>query len=286
MTPTETAPLKEQAPAKLNLCLHVTGQRADGYHLLDSLVAFTEAGDDVTVTPATGLTLSLDGPFAGALSSEAENLVLRAARLLDPNRGAHVHLHKALPVAAGIGGGSSDAAATLRALSRLWDMPLPDAARLLALGADVPACLHPGLLRMGGIGQDLTRLGALPPLPLLLVNPGVALSTPQVFGGLAQKTNPPMDTAMPLPSDTDAWLPWLARQRNDLTAPAIAAQPVIGRVLAALAAGPGARLARMSGSGATCFAIFAHTAHRDLAAETLRAAHPDWWIMPTHLRSG
>jgi 4-diphosphocytidyl-2-C-methyl-D-erythritol kinase len=286
MTPTEAAPLTEPAPAKLNLCLHVTGQRADGYHLLDSLVAFAGAGDSVTVAPAARLTLSIDGPFADALSSEAENLVLRAARLLDPDRGAHVHLHKALPVAAGIGGGSSDAAATLRALSRLWDRPLPDAARLLALGADVPACLHPGLLRMGGIGQDLTRLGALRPLPLLLVNPGGALSTPQVFGGLAQKTNPPMDAAMPSPSDTDAWLAWLARQRNDLTAPAIAAQPVIGHVLDALAARPGVGLARMSGSGATCFAIFAQRAHRDAAADSLRAAHPDWWVMPTHLRSG
>jgi len=286
MTPTEAAPLTEPAPAKLNLCLHVTGQRADGYHLLDSLLAFTEAGDDVTVAPATGLTLSLGGPFAGALSSTAENLVLRAARVLDPDRGARLHLHKALPVAAGIGGGSSDAAATLRGLSRLWDMPLPDVGRLLALGADVPACLHPGLLRMGGIGQDLTRLGALPPLPLLLVNPGVALSTPQVFGGLARKTNPPMDAAMPAPADTDAWLAWLAWQRNDLTAPAIAAQPVIGRVLEALAVRQGARLVRMSGSGATCFAVFTQAAHRDAAADSLRAAHPDWWIMPTHLRSG
>ena len=286
MTPIETAPLTEQAPAKLNLCLHVTGQRADGYHLLDSLVAFTEVGDSVTVTTAPRLTLSLDGPFADALSSTAENLVLRAARVLDPDRGAHVHLHKALPVAAGIGGGSSDAAATLRALSRLWDRPLPDATRLLALGADVPACLHPGLLRMGGIGQDLTRLGARPPLPMLLVNPGVALSTPQVFGGLAQKTNPPMDDPIPAPADTDAWLAWLARQRNDLAAPAIAAQPVIGRVLEALATRPGARLARMSGSGATCFALFAQRAHRDAAAHSLRAAYPDWWIMPTHLRSG
>ena len=229
MTPTEAASLTEPAPAKLNLCLHVTGQRADGYHLLDSLVAFTAVGDRVTVTPAARLTLSIDGPFAAGLSSEAENLVLRAARLLDPDRGAHVQLHKALPVAAGIGGGSSDAAATLRGLSRLWDRPLPDATRLLALGADVPVCLHPGLLRMGGIGQDLTRLGAPPPLPLLLANPGVALSTPQVFGGLAQRTNPPMEDPMPAPANTDAWLAWLARQRNDLTAPAIAAQPVIGQ---------------------------------------------------------
>jgi 4-diphosphocytidyl-2-C-methyl-D-erythritol kinase len=285
MTPTEAASSTEPAPAKLNLCLHVTGQRADGYHLLDSLVAFTEVGDRVTVTPAARLTLSLDGPFAAGLPSEAENLVLRAARVLDPDRGAHVHLHKALPVAAGIGGGSSDAAATLRALSRLWDMPLPDTTRLLALGADVPACLYPGLLRMGGIGQDLTRLGDLPSLPLLLVNPGVALSTPQVFGGLAQKTNPPMDAPMPPPADTGTWLAWLARQRNDLTAPAIAAQPVIGTVLEALAARPGARLARMSGSGATCFAVFAQVAQRDAAADSLRAAHPDWWIVPTHLRS-
>ncbi len=281
MRPTETAPLTEPAPAKLNLCLHVTGQRADGYHLLDSLVAFTSVGDHVTATPAERLTLSIDGPFAPGLSSAAENLVLRAARLLDPDRGAHLRLHKALPVAAGIGGGSADAAATLRVLSRLWDLPLPDPASVLGLGADVPACLHPGLLRMRGIGQDLTRLGDLPSLPLLLVNPGVALSTPAVFDGLETKTNPPVDDAMPAPTETEAWVGWLVRQRNDLAAPAIAAQPVIGRVLDALAARPGARLARMSGSGATCFAIFADPAQRDAATEALRAAQPDWWIMPT-----
>uniref|UniRef100_UPI00386F7207 4-(cytidine 5'-diphospho)-2-C-methyl-D-erythritol kinase n=1 Tax=Salibaculum sp. TaxID=2855480 RepID=UPI00386F7207 len=285
MTPTEAAPLTELAPAKLNLCLHVTGQRADGYHLLDSLVAFTEVGDRVTVTPADRLSLSIEGPFAAGLSSESENLVLRAARLLDPQRGAHIHLHKALPVAAGIGGGSADAAATLRALSRLWERPLPEAAQTLALGADVPACLTPGLFRMRGIGQELARLQDPSPLPLLLVNPGVAVSTPGIFGALAPKTNAQMDDAMPASSDTAAWVAWLARQRNDLTAPAIAEEPVIGRVLEALSVLPGVRLARMSGSGATCFALFAETARRDAAAESLHRAHPGWWVMATSLRS-
>ncbi|NBD30313.1 MAG: 4-(cytidine 5'-diphospho)-2-C-methyl-D-erythritol kinase [Alphaproteobacteria bacterium] len=266
------------APAKLNLCMHVTGQRPDGYHTLDSLVMFAATGDTITATHADDLSLTMDGPFADGLSVEADNLVLRAARLLNPDRGARIHLHKALPVAAGLGGGSSDAAAALRALATLWDMPLPSTAEVLPLGADVPVCLNPELLRMEGIGEVLTSFGPAPMLDVVLVNPGVALSTPTVFGGLAQKENPPLTAEMPDPFEIDAWVGWLSGQRNDLQAPAVAAAPVIGTVQEVLNAQPGSRLVRMSGSGATCFGIFEDVATRDAAVAAIRAAHPDWWV--------
>lgn len=278
---TANATITEAAPAKINLTLHVTGQREDGYHLLDSLVVFTQMGDVITVSPADDLTLTIDGKFGSALSATADNLVLRAARSFDSPKGAAITLTKNLPVASGIGGGSADAAATLRALSRLWGVAMPDLAAQLALGADVPVCLSSTLTRMRGIGEEITRLGPAPDLPMLLVNPNVAVSTPAVFKGLASKVNPAMEDPMPAAGETRQWLSWLVAQRNDLERPATDIAPEISQTLTALAQSDGCALARMSGSGATCFAIFEDKAGCSQACATLKQAHPDWWIVQT-----
>ncbi|OYV41708.1 MAG: 4-(cytidine 5'-diphospho)-2-C-methyl-D-erythritol kinase [Acidocella sp. 20-61-6] len=240
--------LSRFAPAKVNLFLHVTGKRADGYHLLDSLAVFPAVGDQVTVADAAALTLSLGGRFGAVLQAEADNLLLRAARLLAPEGTATLHLEKNLPVASGIGGGSADAAAALRLLARLWGVPGDLAPLALALGADVPVCLRCVPARMGGIGEVLTSAPRLPRLGMVLVNPGVAVSTPAVFHARQGGFTPP--AVLPEAwADVDAMVANLAEQTNDLQAAAIGVQPVIGEVLAVLRALPGARLARMSGSG-------------------------------------
>ncbi|HQT45697.1 MAG TPA: 4-(cytidine 5'-diphospho)-2-C-methyl-D-erythritol kinase [Acidocella sp.] len=266
--------LSRFAPAKVNLFLHVTGKRADGYHLLDSLAVFPAVGDQVTVADAAALTLSLGGRFGAVLQAEADNLLLRAARLLAPEGTATLHLEKNLPVASGIGGGSADAAAALRLLARLWGVPGDLAPLALALGADVPVCLRCVPARMGGIGEVLTSAPRLPRLGMVLVNPGVAVSTPAVFHARQGGFTPP--AVLPEAwADVDAMVANLAEQTNDLQAAAIGVQPVIGEVLAVLRALPGARLARMSGSGATCFAIFdSPEAAADAAAQI---TPPDWW---------
>lgn len=260
------------APAKVNLALHVTGQRPDGYHLLDSLVVFAGVGDTITAAPADSLSLAIDGPEAGGLTAEPDNLVLRAARFLSPDLGASLRLTKRLPVSSGIGGGSADAAATLRALSTLWSIPLPTPASTAALGADVPVCLHGEACRMQGIGDRLTPVPPLPPLDIVLVNPRVAVPTPDIFKGLARKDNPPLS---PPPSDSAAFPVWLSAQRNDLAPPAIARAPEIAQVLSALAALAPIHHA-MSGSGATCYALFPQGAAQDALA-SIRTTHPDWW---------
>ncbi len=267
------------APAKINLTLHVTGQRADGYHLLDSLVAFCDVGDVIRVRPAKDLSLTVTGPRAAGVPGDGSNLVLRAAQLLrSAGRGADICLEKHLPAAAGIGGGSSDAAASLRALAQLWGVDLPSEDRLLALGADVPVCMVPGAWRMQGVGEKLTRLPALPACDILLVNPGVSLSTPTVFGGLTSRRNAPMPEHLPRWASAAELCDWLAGQRNDLQEPAVAAAPEIGTVLEALRSS-GALYAAMSGSGATCFALFEPgSAQTQKAAEALGAAHPQWWV--------
>ncbi|MCF4165120.1 4-(cytidine 5'-diphospho)-2-C-methyl-D-erythritol kinase [Zavarzinia compransoris] len=284
-----TSIVVEQAPAKVNLYLHVTGRRADGYHLLESLVVFAEVGDRVTARSAPAGTLSLEvtGPAAGALDGAAEdNLVLRAARALrhalgDPGLGAVLTLEKTLPVASGIGGGSADAAATLRALTRLWGRaPSPAALAALAasLGADVPVCLAGRPALMAGIGESLSPLaGSLPAIGIVLANPGVALSTPAVFQGLGGRFGP-ADRLEGTPATVTELVAALGRRRNDLEAPAIAACPTIAGVLTALSACPGVLLARMSGSGATCFGLCADAATASAAAETLRVSHPGWWV--------
>jgi 4-diphosphocytidyl-2-C-methyl-D-erythritol kinase len=265
------------APAKINLTLHVTGQRDDGYHLLDSLVVFADMGDRVRVAAADALSLRLTGPQAGAVPAGGDNLVLRAARLLDARRGAAITLHKELPVASGIGGGSSDAAACLRALSALWGVPLPPDGQTMMLGADLPVCLAARGVRMAGVGETLAPVD-VPPLHLVLVNPGVALSTPQVFAALAAKTNRPMPDVLPQWRDTRDLANWLGAQRNDLELPARALAPAIGVVLNRISATPDCLLARMSGSGATCFGLYDNRAAADLAAQAISERHPDWWV--------
>lgn len=262
------------APAKVNLYLHVTGKRADGYHLLDSLAVFPDVGDVVRAAAGEGLTLEVAGPCGDALAGEPDNLVLRAARLLGPGRGAALRLTKFLPVASGIGGGSADAAAALRVLGELWgigDADLP--ALALQLGADVPVCLASHAARMQGIGEVLRPAPQLPDFGMVLVNPGVAVPTPAVFkarqGGFSAAPVLPEGWA-----DVAAMVADLARCSNDLQEAAIGIAPVIGEVLTVLAALPGTLLARMSGSGATCFAIFATPAQAAAAVEQIPES---WW---------
>jgi 4-diphosphocytidyl-2-C-methyl-D-erythritol kinase len=273
---------KTFAPAKINLCLHVTGQRKDGYHLLDSLVAFaSDVGDRVRVMPADAISLEVTGPMAEGVPADETNLVVKAAKLFDLP--VAITLEKHLPVAAGIGGGSSDAAATLFAMADLiGTKTLPEGAT--ELGADVRVCLARQAARMGGIGEGVTPVEGFPELYAVLANPGVEVSTPEVFAALENKQN----LAMPkrIPRWRAAWsaVDWIAKQRNDLEAPARKLAPVIGAVLDALATLPGARFSRMSGSGATCFALFEDRAEADMAAEALSKAQPDWWVTAATLR--
>ncbi|QYK41855.1 MAG: 4-(cytidine 5'-diphospho)-2-C-methyl-D-erythritol kinase [Paracoccaceae bacterium] len=269
-------PVTEFAPAKVNLTLHVTGQRADGYHLLDSLVVFADVGDRVTADSGQGLCLRIEGPQAAGLSSGPDNLVLRAARAMGV-ADATLTLWKALPLASGIGGGSADAAATLRALARLTGRALPPADAVLALGADVPVCLAGSAARMSGVGEVLEPVPPLPPGWLVLVNPAVAVPTPAVFAALSRRDNPPQP-ALPRLADAAALAAWLAACRNDLEPAARAIAPVIGDTLGALSHSPGCLLARMSGSGATCFGLFASPAESAAAAAQIRAARPGWWV--------
>lgn len=270
----------EFAPAKINLALHVTGQRADGYHLLDSLVVFADVGDRIEAAPAPDLSLAITGPQAPHLTVTDDNLVLRAARAM--GAAAALTLHKTLPVASGIGGGSADAAATLRLLSRITGRPLPDAAVTLALGADVPVCLAGRSVRMQGVGEVITPFAA-PRVWAVLANPGVAVPTPAVFRALTSRQNPPLPPELPPMGTPQALAAFLHAQRNDLEPAAIAVAPVIAACKAALAALPGCLLARMSGSGATCFALFDDEGAARAAADTLHSAHPDWWIAATRL---
>lgn len=280
------ATLVEHAPAKVNLALHVTGRRADGYHLLDTLVVFTGAGDRVSVCDADTDAFHVEGRFAGGLQDESDNLVLRARDLLRELAGngspVFIMLEKNLPIASGIGGGSSDAATTLRALRKLWglstdDMQLKQAA--LSLGADVPMCLAATPLVARGIGDELEPATGLPPLAMVLVNPGVAVPTPAVFRALANRENPPLP-ALPARCGFNDFTAWLAPTRNDLQAPAMSVAPVISDVLAALE-NSGAALARMSGSGATCFGLFGSVGQAERAAASIAAAEPSWYVEAT-----
>jgi 4-diphosphocytidyl-2-C-methyl-D-erythritol kinase len=271
----------EDAHAKVNLHLHVTGRRADGYHLLDSLVVFPAIADRLSATPAGSLTLEVTGPFAAALADEPDNLVLRAARRLAEAHGirpgAHLVLEKHLPIASGIGGGSADAAAALRLLACLWNVPIPEGLAL-SLGADIPVCLAQSPARMQGIGEHLSAAPRLPPFGIVLANPGLAVPTPAVFRQRAAAGTPFTPPAA-LPEawpDAAAMAADLATTRNDLAEAAIALCPPIADLLAALAALPGCRLARMSGSGATCFALFDTAATATKAAASL--ARSGWWV--------
>ncbi|MDP1626782.1 4-(cytidine 5'-diphospho)-2-C-methyl-D-erythritol kinase [Parvibaculum sp.] len=282
-----SGPVAEEARAKINLTLRVLGKRADGYHELQSLVVFAGIRDRLTAREAGDFKLDLTGPFAAALEGEADNLVLRAARALGEAAGfmggAHLTLEKNLPIASGIGGGSADAAAALRALTRLWHVAPGDKmlARIAAtLGADVPVCLLSRPALMWGRGESLAPLAALPRFWLVLVNPGVALSTAAVFRELAAPAldGVPDDPQPPPFATLSDLVAWLTTEGNDLEAPARALAPEIGEVLTAMASTAECRLSRMSGSGATCFGIYPGEEEAREVARTLKAAHPNWWV--------
>jgi 4-diphosphocytidyl-2-C-methyl-D-erythritol kinase len=284
MSGAASAPVAVLARAKVNLYLHVLGRRLDGYHLLDSLVVFADVGDRIEVAAAEGLRLDIDGPFATEVPGGDDNLVLRAARALAQAVGrptaAAIRLTKSLPVAAGIGGGSADAAATLRALVRLWRVAI-DGERLrrlaLTLGADVPMCLRGRPAFVGGIGEEIEAAPELPACALLLVNPRVTLPTPQVFARRRGPFSQAGRFGAPA-ADARALAAQLADRRNDLTEAAIGLAPAIAAVLDALRATPGVLLARMSGSGATCFGLCEDEAAATAAARALAERHPHWWI--------
>jgi 4-diphosphocytidyl-2-C-methyl-D-erythritol kinase len=283
--------LVEQAPAKINLTLRVTGRRPDGYHELESLVVFADLADTLTLESSETPTLDVAGPFAAASGKTDDNLVLKAFDALDQRieglKAGRFTLEKKLPVAAGIGGGSADAAAALRLLALLNgiafdDARLADAAR--AVGADVPVCVASQARIMRGIGEQLSPPLALPALPAVLVNPGLPLETRAVFAKLVlpSASGPNLGE---MPRDVDALIELLKCKGNDLTQAAAACLPQIVEVLDALAALPGVRLARMSGSGPTCFALFASAEAASAAAQRLQAAHRNWWIAATTLGS-
>lgn len=287
--------ISESAPAKINLALHVTGQREDGYHLLDSLVTFADRGDTLIALGAEADRFTISGPFSAELSAETDNLVTRARDTLRTAIRAAggsappvaLHLEKNLPIASGIGGGSADAAATLRALSRLWASPLPLEALsglALSLGADVPMCLDGRPLIARGVGEDLTPVTSLPALALLLVNPLKPVSTPEIFRRLTCRDNPPMSD-VPSRFSLPDWTAFLAAQRNDLEAAARQIVPDISRILTLLNL-TGAQLSRMSGSGATCFGLFETIEAARAAERNLKAAQPGWYVQAVSTISG
>jgi 4-diphosphocytidyl-2-C-methyl-D-erythritol kinase len=279
----------EKAPAKVNLTLRVLGRRADGYHEIESVVAFAGVGDAVTFRPGGALALAVSGPTAAAAGDVADNLVLKAARALAERveglKLGRFTLSKRLPVSAGLGGGSADAAAALRLLARANRMT-PDDPRLMqaarATGADVPVCLDPRVRLMRGIGDILSDPLDLPRLFALLVNPGVAVATKDVFAAL---NVPPAEPASQAgaPAESARLLAEITNGRNDLEGPAIELEPAIAEVLAVVRKLPGCRLARMSGSGATCFGLFDSTRAASAAARTLRVGYPAWWTRATVL---
>ena len=283
------ATIKAIAPAKVNLTLHVTGQTADGYHLLDSLVVFAGVADHISATIAPEMRMTVTGPFAFGVPTDGRNLMMRAAEALRSARGvtvgAALTLEKQLPHAAGIGSGSSDAAATLAMLAELWKVAPLDASHpaVLALGADVPVCLRaPTPTRMSGIGETLSALSILPSCGIVLVRPPVDVPTGAVFQGLADKNGAAM-TPLPIGSDFDGFAQWLSAQRNDLQAPAEKIAPVISQVIAKLRSLPGVRVAGMSGSGATCFGLVKDMATARHVARIVQVSNMDWWVTPAEV---
>nr|WP_322894499.1 MULTISPECIES: 4-(cytidine 5'-diphospho)-2-C-methyl-D-erythritol kinase [unclassified Yoonia] len=283
------ATIKATAPAKVNLTLHVTGQRDDGYHLLDSLVVFADVCDQLSATTAPDLKINVSGPFSPGVPSDDSNLMMRAALALQQARGvelgAALTLEKHLPHAAGIGSGSSDAALTLAMLAELWDVaPLPaDAPEVVALGADVPVCLQaPAPTRMTGIGETLSPVSRLPDCALVMVRPPVDVPTADVFKGLANRDGSAMDD-LPDGLDYDGFAAWLAAQRNDLQSSAQTIAPAIAEVISALQAQPAVSFAGMSGSGATCFGLVKDMATARQIARIVQVAHMNWWVAPAAL---
>lgn len=286
--------LTQLAPAKINLALHVTGQRSDGYHLLDMLVAFTEFGDKIHASCTTQDHFEISGPYAANIPATPDNLVLRARdamRAMRPKACGPVSLilEKHLPIASGIGGGSSDAAATMIALNQLWGLALT-AEQLchesLKLGADVPMCIIGQLsgspLLARGIGDEITAAAQMPALPIMLINDGTGIATPDVFRRLKFRDNPPL-AQMRAMADVAAVCDYLEQTRNDLFAPATMLAPALPERIDLLRQ-TGGNYVQMSGSGATCFAIFTNQADADMAAQTIRQEHLDWFVVATRTR--
>ncbi|KRB49905.1 4-diphosphocytidyl-2C-methyl-D-erythritol kinase [Rhizobium sp. Root708] len=288
----DTTAIREDAFAKINLALHVTGQRSDGYHLLEMLVTFARHGDTLDFALSDTDTFSVSGRFGDSLQEDSgTNLVLKARDALrtairqagGDTPAVRIHLQKNLPIASGIGGGSADAAATLRGLMRLWQASLPRQtidAVALSLGADVPMCVHSRPLIARGIGEDIERVQDMPAFAMVLANPLRGVSTPEVFRKLDNKRNPPLPAEHPR-----SWLDALGDMRNDLEPPARALLPEIAAVSSMLTA-EGAMFVRMSGSGATCFGIFATAADAEKAAARLQDARPDWYFQATETLAG
>ncbi len=273
------------APAKINLALHITGRRADSYHLLSSIVVFSEnVGDHVEVRDAEALSLKIDGPFAAALiGNEEDNLVLRAARRLkehaEVTRGAHISLHKNLPVASGIGGGSADAAAAVKLLNTLWKCGVSDqelAELMLPLGADIPVCLYGKSALVEGIGERITPLPTLPVLHMVLINSLISISTAEMFRAF-NDLNPAYSLPITLRGEGEEVVPQLLGLRNDLEKPAQSWESIV-HVLEILDCDSLCGLRRMSGSGATCFGIYDSSADARQSAKRLATSHPDWWV--------
>ncbi|MEQ9261113.1 MAG: 4-(cytidine 5'-diphospho)-2-C-methyl-D-erythritol kinase [Roseovarius sp.] len=266
-------------PAKVNLTLHVTGQRDDGYHTLDSLAMFADIGDRMTISMPGSYKLEVTGPMADGVPVDETNLVLRAARMMRIN--ADIVLEKHLPNAAGLGGGSGDAAATLRVLSGFSGRPVPGQG--IELGADVPLCLQSESARVTGIGETVKPVPGLPALHAVLVNPNLPVLTAEVFKRLEHKVNRPMPRTLPTFETAGELVEWLRGMRNDLQEPAIGAEPVIRNVLETLEKTPGCMLARMSGSGGSCFGIYADAETAGSASGRLTESFPSWWVKATVL---
>ncbi len=276
------------APAKVNLALHVTGRRADGYHLLNSIAVFADVGDRIEIAPTESFALSVSGPFAAHAPGDASDLAHRAAIAFFEHTGlaprGSIRVEKNIPAGAGLGGGSADAAAVLAGLNQCFDAGISgDALRAfgLTLGADVPMCLAGKALRARGIGEEIEYLEGWPALPLVLVWPSRTVPTAAVFTSLARRDNPPLPEppkAAPRVEDAAAWL---ATCRNDLEPPACAVAPEIGAVLEAIGATNGCLLARMSGSGSACFGLYADATSARAAAKKILASRPEWWVRAT-----
>ena len=269
------------APAKVNLTLHVTGRREDGYHELDSLVMFADIGDRIRVARSDVPIMIIGGPMGDTIPTDGSNLIARAATAMGVT--ADIRLDKHLPPAAGLGGGSSDAAAVLRALAELSGRPMPK--DVLPLGADVPVCIYGRPARMQGVGDVILPAVKLPELHAVLVNPRIPVLTAEVFKRLKKRDNPPMPVNLPRNVPMIELVDWLREMRNDLQAPAIKAEPVIDTMFRALEVTPGCLLTRMSGSGGTCFGLYADAETAAAAAGRMTEQHPNWWVAATRLNA-
>lgn len=293
-TQTGTEAAKQFAPAKINLNLHVTGKTRHGYHLLDSVVVFADFGDELILSQAARTDLEISGPFSAGLQTGTSNLVISAydklndalASRLQP---VHFNLRKNLPIASGIGGGSADAAAALRGLISFYNLKISDGdleSLALSLGADVPVCLAGRPVRMSGIGEKLEPIHNMPRFDAVLVNPGIGVSTTAIFESLALSPDGEAFTALPkLPAapDQSAWIDWLKETRNDLQSSAQQLASPINDVLNALQNTASCQLARMSGSGATCFGLYSGAAQAQAAARKLAMDYPNWWVQTVKL---